>query len=244
MDEAVDGGERHCGIWEDLLPCAEGLVGGDQHRAPLVAGADEFEEHAGFGLILGDVGEIVEDEQMELIELGERALEGEFTAGDLQLLDEIGGSGEEHPVAVLDQGETDCRRQVALSAAGRAEQQQICAFLQPAVAGGDRHDLGLGDHRHGVELECVERLSRKETSLGEVPFHAATVALGQFVLGKGSQETGGRPAFLVGLFGELRPDDLAGGQTQLVEKQTEPRGVDDVLLHAASPVRLEPIRAS
>lgn len=61
VHEAVDGDERHCGIGK----CAEGLIGGDQHRASLVACADEFEEHAGFGLILGDVCEIVEHEQME-----------------------------------------------------------------------------------------------------------------------------------------------------------------------------------
>lgn len=84
MNEAVDGGERHGGIGEDLLPCAEGLVGGDQRRPPLIAGADELEQHTGLGLVLGDVGEIVEDQQVELVELGERALERQLTASDLQ----------------------------------------------------------------------------------------------------------------------------------------------------------------
>lgn len=43
MNKAVDRGERHGGIREDLSPFAEaeGLVGGDEHGAPLVAGADE-----------------------------------------------------------------------------------------------------------------------------------------------------------------------------------------------------------
>ena len=31
MDEAINGGERHCLVWEDLSPFAEWLIGGDQH---------------------------------------------------------------------------------------------------------------------------------------------------------------------------------------------------------------------
>ena len=68
MNETVDRGERHGGIGEDLAPFAEGLVGGDQHGAPLVAGADQFEQDTGFGLVLGDVGEVIEDEQVEAVE--------------------------------------------------------------------------------------------------------------------------------------------------------------------------------
>lgn len=41
VDETVDGGERHGGIWKDLVPFAERLVGGDQHGSPFVAGADQ-----------------------------------------------------------------------------------------------------------------------------------------------------------------------------------------------------------
>ena len=38
MDEAVDGGERHGLIGEDLAPFAERLVGGDQHGSSFVSG--------------------------------------------------------------------------------------------------------------------------------------------------------------------------------------------------------------
>ena len=99
MDEAVDGGERHGGIGEDLSPFAEGLVGGDEHGAPLVAGADELEQHAGLGLVLGDVGEVVEDQQVEAIEPVDGGFEAEFAARDLKLLDEIGGAGEHAPAS-------------------------------------------------------------------------------------------------------------------------------------------------
>lgn len=60
VDEPVDGGERHGLIGKDFPPFAEGLICCDEQGAPFVACADEFEEDAGFGLILGDIGEIVE----------------------------------------------------------------------------------------------------------------------------------------------------------------------------------------
>ena len=34
---------------------------------------------------------------------------------------------------------------------------------------------------------------------------AAAIALGEFVFGDGGEETGGGPAFLIGLFGEFGP---------------------------------------
>lgn len=38
VDEAIDDGERHRLIGEDLAPLAEWLVGGDEQGSPLVAG--------------------------------------------------------------------------------------------------------------------------------------------------------------------------------------------------------------
>ena len=151
----------------------------------------------------------------------------------------------ENPPAVFDEGEPYCRGEMALSAAGWAEQEQVGAGLQPGVAGGDRHDLRLGYHRHGLELERIEGLSRQEAGLGEMALDTAAVAFGQFVFGDRGQESSGGPSFLVGLIGELRPHDLDGRQAQFVEEQGEPCGVDSgVRFHAASPVGLAPSRAS
>lgn len=120
VDEAIDGGEGHGGVWEDPVPLAEGLVGSDQEGSSLVPGADQLEEHAGLGLVLGDVGEVVEDQQMVLVELGDGGFQGKFASGDLKALHQVGGSGEEHAPAVLDQAEADGGGQVAFSAAARS----------------------------------------------------------------------------------------------------------------------------
>src|SRR6516164_7187431 len=105
MNQAVDDCDRHCLVWEDLAPFAERLIGRDEERSPLVPGADEFKEHAGFGLVFGDVGDVIEDQQIEFVELGNGGFESELAAGNLQSLDEIGGAGEQDTPAIFDKGE-------------------------------------------------------------------------------------------------------------------------------------------
>ena len=107
VNEPVDGGQRHGGVWKDRVPFPERLVGRDQHGATFVSRADEFEEHAGLGLILGDVGDVIEDQQVELVEFRDRAFEDEIAARLLELLDQIGGAAEEDAVTFLDKCEPD-----------------------------------------------------------------------------------------------------------------------------------------
>src|SRR3984893_7478085 len=123
MNQAVDDRDRHCLVREDLAPFAEGLVGGDEEGSPLVAGADELKEHAGFGLVFGDVGDVIEDQQMEFVELGNSGFESELATGNLQSLDKIGGSGEHHAPAVFDESQAESCRKVALAAARWPKQQ-------------------------------------------------------------------------------------------------------------------------
>ena len=123
MDEAVDDSDRHSLIGEDLAPLAKGLVGSDEEGSPLVPGADEFKEHAGFGLVFGDIGEVIEDQEVEFVELGNGGFESELSTGDLQPLYEICGAGEQHAPAVFDKSEAEGCRKVALAPARRPEQQ-------------------------------------------------------------------------------------------------------------------------
>lgn len=55
----------------------------------LVAGADEFEQDRGFDLILGDVGGILEDQQVIFVELGDGGLKRQIAPGELKLLYEV-----------------------------------------------------------------------------------------------------------------------------------------------------------
>ena len=99
-----------------------------------------------------------------------------------------------------------------LAAAGRAEHQEIGALVEPAVAGGERHDLSLADHRHGVEVEAVEGLAGRQSGLVEMTLDAPARAVGHLVFGERGEEARGGPAFLVGSRGEVGPDGLDGRQ--------------------------------
>src|SRR5512134_3519416 len=237
VDEPVDHGQRHGWVGEDLAPLTERLVCGDEDGAAFVAGADELEQDAGLGLVLADIGEVVEDQEVEAVEPVDGGLEGEFAAGDLQLLDEVGGPGEQDPCSVVDHGKANGCSQVAFSAAGWAEQEQVGTLGQPAVAGGDGYDLRLGEHRHGLEVESIEGLSGRQARLGEMAFDPPAAPFGEFVFGDGGEEACGGPSFLVRLFSDLRPHQLDGGQAQLVEQEADARAIDGLGgLHATAPL--------
>jgi hypothetical protein len=118
MDEAVDGGDGHGRLGEDALPGREGLVGGDQHAASLPrvwplasprtgsALGDELEENAGLGLVFADIADVVEDQEVELVELGECCRQLKVAPRSLEALDEVAGAAEEDAKAVVDQGMT------------------------------------------------------------------------------------------------------------------------------------------
>src|SRR6185437_2544939 len=104
-------------------PFAKRLVGGNQQGFSFVAGADELKEHAGFGLVFGDVGEVIQDQQVKFVELGNGGFESKLATGNLQSLNEICGAGEQHAPAVFDESEAESCRKVALAPTRRPEQQ-------------------------------------------------------------------------------------------------------------------------
>ena len=83
-------------------------------------------------MVLAGIAEVVEDDEVEPVELGDRGLEREVATSSLEPLDEVGGAGEQDPVAVLDQGVAEPRR--LFPATRWAEDQQIGTFLEPGVA--------------------------------------------------------------------------------------------------------------
>ena len=74
-----------------------------------------------------------------------------------------------------------------------------------AVAGAEGHHVRLGESGHDGEVETVEGLAARQPSFAEAALEAAPGAVGDFVFGQGGQQAGSRPAFAVGLCGELRP---------------------------------------
>jgi hypothetical protein len=72
------------------------LVCGDQGWAALISCADQFEQHAGPGLIFCDASDVIEDQQIELVEFGDGTLQREVASRLLELLDQTGRAGEQN----------------------------------------------------------------------------------------------------------------------------------------------------
>src|SRR5260370_21100970 len=101
---------------------------------------------------------------------------------------------------------------MALAAARGAEEQDIGAFLQPGIAGCQRHHLRFRDHWHDLEVEGGERLAGGQSRLGEMPLEAAAATVGHPVLGEYREEAGRRPTLLVGLLRQPGPPQPAAWQ--------------------------------
>jgi hypothetical protein len=69
------------------------------------------------------VGEVIKDQEVEFVELGNGGFESELATGNLQPLDEIGGAGEQHAPAIFDKSEAERCRKVALAPTRWPKQQ-------------------------------------------------------------------------------------------------------------------------
>ena len=83
------------------------LVGGNGDRMALVAMGDELEQGAGLDLVLADVGQVVEDDEIELVELVEHRGQAEVAACGLELLDHVGCGAEQDTSPGVDEGMAD-----------------------------------------------------------------------------------------------------------------------------------------
>ena len=117
VNEAVDSRKGHRLVGEDLAPFAERLIGRNQHRTPFVTRCDQFEQHAGFSLIFRDVRDVIKDEQIVAVDLGDRVFKRELATSDLEPLYEIGCAREQHAPSILDQGKSKRSREMAFAAA-------------------------------------------------------------------------------------------------------------------------------
>ena len=72
-----------------------------------------------------------------------------------------------------------------------------------------------------------------------MPLDATAAPVGHLVLGKCGQEASSRPAFLVGLFGQLGPYQLDARQAQFAQQQLDAGGINGICRRHATASRLE-----
>ena len=77
VDESVDDGDDGGGGREDVVPFGEGFVGGEEDGPTFIASGDDFEKEVGVSGVVGEVSELVDDEELWCGEEGEFSSEGE-----------------------------------------------------------------------------------------------------------------------------------------------------------------------
>ena len=101
-----------------------------------MAGADQFEQHARLGLVLGNVGKILEDQQDEAVKPADGGLQATFVPGKLQFVDEVCGAGGQHFEADRTRASQIHGGEVALPAAGGSNSSRLapCASQASSAA--------------------------------------------------------------------------------------------------------------
>ena len=103
MNQSVDGGECHRGIWEYLIPAREGLIGGQRQALPFIALGNQLEQDRGFRLVPPNVAQVVEDQQVKAIHTSDLRREPHFASRHLQPLHQIAGAREADSIPTVDQ---------------------------------------------------------------------------------------------------------------------------------------------
>ena len=191
VEQAVEHRGDGGGIAEEFAPVLHGPVRSEQGRGLLVAAHHDLEEILGGGVRELAHPEIVDDEQGDGGDGGDEVLPG---AGELRLreiLDEDVGLAIEDTVALLDHGEAQGLRQVALAGAGRAEEEGIVVLRHPA-RGRQLEDEGPVQLLVEVEVKGVQALAHvPEARLLEAAFEEAVLAADELVLDEPREEVEG-----------------------------------------------------
>jgi len=118
---AVDDGLGQVVVMENGTPCDEWrLVGGEEERpSAQVTIVDNVEQHVGGVGPVGEVADLVDDEDVGVDVLGQGLAQPALAAGGGEIVDEFSGSGEERRGAVLDGAVSDGDRQMRLPPTGR-----------------------------------------------------------------------------------------------------------------------------
>ena len=175
VPEAVEQRRGELLVAEDLHPLAEGEVGGDDRRAPLVAVGEQVEEQLSAGALEGHEAELVDDQQrhaqVALVQPGERELVARLD----EVADEVGGADEGDAVTAAGGLDAERDREVRLAGADRSGDDDVLAALE-VVAGGELSELRPLDALQRVPVELLEGLEVGEARLAQQPLDGAVAA--------------------------------------------------------------------
>ena len=198
VGEAVDERDGAGGVGEDGVPLLEGQVGGEEQGAVLVTAADELEEEVGGARVVGEVSDLVDDEQCGPGVVTESAFEGASGLLAVEVEEQVGGGGEEGGVAGEDGLVGDVLGEHGFPEALRADEDYVLATGEE-VEGEDALEDGAVERSGPVPVPVGEGLEATEASAGEAAFDAASLTVFELVGDEAFEEDGGAPALAGGL---------------------------------------------
>jgi hypothetical protein len=134
LEDAVDDGLSEVLVVEHLSPSVRRLVGGEDHRAlAAVTVVDDMEEHVRRVGSVGQITDLVYDEERRMGVGGQGLSEASLAKGGGEIVDELGGGREVRVEAVLDGAVGNGHREMSLTAAWLAVQDKAASLGDEVV---------------------------------------------------------------------------------------------------------------
>ena len=133
VDEAVQDGVGVSGVANDLMPCGQGELGGDDRRPAAVSLLENFEQIVTGAGVEGFEAEVVENEQIGAGDGFDEARMAAVASGERQVLAQLWPAMIEDGPIVATGFLADGAGQPALADAGRADQGQIVVGVDPVA---------------------------------------------------------------------------------------------------------------
>jgi hypothetical protein len=235
LEDTVDNGVCHVVIVQGVAPLGEGrLVGGEDHGpATQVPVVDDVEQDVGGVGAVGQVADLVDDQQVGAGVGGQGLAQLGLAARPGQVVDQLSGGGEACCEAVLDGAVADGDGQVGLATAGLAEEDQVAPL-------GDqlRSQVGpqQGEAQAGLEgeVEVLDGLQVGEAGLADLALHTCVASVGDLLGEQDGEQLAGAPALGLGAVAQVAPVAAGVGQVQTLEQrlQVEGLGIEGQVAHA------------
>ena len=198
VGQSVDQCDGARGVGEDGVPALERQVGCDQQGAVLVAAADELEDQVGGACVVGEVSELVDDQQRWARVVAQAAFEGAGGLLSVEGEQQVGGGGEERGVSGEDGLVGDVLRQHRFPQALRTDQDHVLA-AGDEVEREDAFEGGPVERGGPFPVPVDERLEASEAGACESTLDAAALLVFELCGDEVLEQDGGAPALAGGL---------------------------------------------
>jgi hypothetical protein len=231
FEDAIDDGIGEIVIVKHGPPTLWMLVRGEDHRTSSdVAIVDDVVEDVGGVVAVGEVANLVDDEDVRAHVEGEGIAQFTFAGRGRETVDELSGGGEEHFEAVLKRSVGNGDGKVSLSTSRLALEDHRTAFGDK-VGREQGSDRGEPQCRLVREVELLDGAQEGERRSAHGATEPRLFAMRDFFGKNRVEEVLIGPVFLLGALDEFAPDAASVGQMQALEERFE------IGVHAAPPFR-------